>query len=115
VHENLSFFARLHGLNPAAAEPLEERLGLAAKRASLAHTLSHGEARRLALARALLHDPELVIADEPFSGLDEASAAALPALLQREGRTLLIATHDVERGKAMADRILWLEGGRIRL
>ena len=51
--------------------------------------------------------------DEPFSGLDETSAAALPSVLQREGRTLVVATHDVERGKAIADRIVVLERGRL--
>ena len=71
------------------------------------------EGQRVALARATLHDPDLLLVDEPFSGLDEASAAALPAILRREGRTLVVATHDVERGKAIADRIVTLERGRV--
>lgn len=112
--ENLAFFARLYGLPAVQADEALERVELAAKRDWLVWTLSRGEVQRVALARAVLHDPEVLLVDEPFAGLDEASAASLPGLLKREGRTLVVATHDVERGKAIADETATLEAGRLR-
>lgn len=111
--ENLAFYARLYGVRDEEAEEMLERVGLGAKRGAPAGTLSRGQSQRLDLARALLHDPDLLLADEPFSGLDETSAGALPGLLARRGRSMLVATHDTDRGKAIADRILLLEGGRL--
>ena len=111
--ENLAFFARLYDVPAGVAERALAAVGMAHKRDALAQTLSRGEGQRVALARATLHDPDVLLVDEPFSGLDEAAAAALPELLAREGRTLVIATHDVERGKAMADRIVVLDQGRV--
>jgi len=113
VMENLVLFARLYDVGPGEASDALEAVGMAYKRDALVHTLSQGEGQRVALARAVLHDPDLLLVDEPFSGLDETSASALPAVLKREGRTLVVATHDVERGKAIADRIVVLENGRI--
>jgi len=113
VTENLVLFARLYDVGAREATNALEAVGMAHKRDALVHTLSRGEGQRVALARAVLHDPDLLLVDEPFSGLDEASAAALPALLKREGRTLVVATHDTERGKAIAERIVILENGRI--
>jgi heme ABC exporter ATP-binding subunit CcmA len=113
VMENLVFFARLYDAGPEEAAAALSLLGLDAKSGALASTLSHGEGQRAGLARAVLHDPDVLLVDEPFSGLDEPSAAALPSVLQREGRTLVVATHDVERGKAIADRIVTLERGRV--
>lgn len=112
--ENLAFFARLYGVPAARADEALERVELAAKQDWLVWTLSRGEVQRVALARAVLHDPEVLLVDEPFAGLDEASAASLPGLLKREGRTLVVATHDVERGKAIADETATLEAGRLR-
>ena len=113
VTENLVLFARLYDVGAAQAAEALEVVGMSHKEDALVHTLSQGEGQRVALARAVLHDPDLLLVDEPFSGLDEASAAALPAVLKREGRTLVVATHDTERGKAIADRIVVLENGRI--
>ena len=113
VSENLVLFARLYDVGAAAAATALDAVGMSHKEDALVHTLSQGEGQRVALARAVLHDPDLLLVDEPFSGLDEQSAAALPGVLKREGRTLVVATHDVERGKAIADRIVTLENGRI--
>lgn len=113
VGENLTLFARLYDAGPAQASAALASVGLSRKRDALAHTLSRGEGQRVALARATLHDPDLLLVDEPFSGLDEESAAALPAILLREGRTLVVATHDTDRGKAIADRIVTLQRGRL--
>lgn len=115
VAENLALFARLYDRDAAGAARALEAVGMTHKAESLAHTLSRGEGRRVAVARATLHDPDYLLVDEPFSGLDEASATALPGILQREGRTVVIATHDVDRGKAIADRIITLERGRAQV
>ena len=71
--------------------------------------------QRLSVARALLHRPQLLLLDEPFTGLDASSAERLSArLTEAKGETsILLTTHDVERGVALADRISILEGGRI--
>lgn len=113
VAENLTFYARLHAVDPARGAGLLEAVGMAAKRDALVHTLSRGETQRVSLARALLHDPDVLLADEPFSGLDHAAAASLPALLRREGRTLLVASHDPAQAMAVCDRAVTLERGRI--
>lgn len=113
VGENLTLFARLYDAGPAQASAALTSVGLGHKRDALVHTLSRGEGQRVALARATLHDPDLLLVDEPFSGLDEESAAALPAILVREGRTLVVATHDTDRGKAIADRVVTLQRGRL--
>jgi heme exporter protein A len=99
-----------------AAEAWLERVGLAASGGSPVRTFSRGMEQRLALARALLHDPDLVLLDEPWSGLDAEAAELLTNLLReirREGRTLITATHDFDRGLDVADRAVILHGGRI--
>jgi len=123
VWENLAFFARLYDVpaGPArgGAEPsllaLLEQVGMDHKRESLVHTLSRGEIQRVSLARALLHDPDVLLADEPFSGLDPAAAATIPALLRRPGRTILVASHDRDQAMAVCERAVTLELGRIKL
>jgi ABC-type lipoprotein export system ATPase subunit len=114
--ENVLLPARLArdgvGAAPRARELLE-RLGLAAVAGRLPTTLSGGERQRLAIARALVNDPELVLADEPTGNLDEESGAAVLELLRRvadSGRAVLLVTH--ERGAtAVVDRLLTLRGG----
>jgi ABC-type multidrug transport system ATPase subunit len=70
-------------------------------------------AKRLALARATLHDPDLLVLDEPFSGLDRASLNRVLAELRELGSTaVLVATHDIDRGFDLADRIVLLADGR---
>jgi heme exporter protein A len=111
--ENLEFYARLYKLARTCASDTLNKVEMSKKSRRPVHTLSRGETQRVAIARALLHDPDLLIADEPFSGLDEGSAARLPGLFKREGRTLVIATHDMERGKSIATRDITLESGRL--
>lgn len=113
VIENLILYARLYEVQPSRPEALLDLLDMSHKRKALCRTLSRGETQRVALARSLLHDPDIFLADEPFSGLDHASAAALPALLCRQGRTLLFVTHDLERGRQIADRVAALDQGRL--
>ena len=75
--------------------------------------LSRGMVQRVAAARAVLHDPPLLLLDEPRAGLDPAAAELLEPLIGRaSGRTRVLVTHDVERGRAEADHLLALKGGR---
>jgi heme exporter protein A len=119
TRENLLLAAKLHGLAaPAerAARALadEELEGVAERRAG---ALSRGLAQRAAIARALLHDPKLVLLDEPWTGLDARAAARLSARLdaeKRAGRTLVVVTHDLGRVVGLAERALVLARGRAR-
>jgi ABC-type multidrug transport system ATPase subunit len=79
--------------------------------------LSRGFQQRVSLARAFLHQPEFLLLDEPFTGLDAEAAEALEKLLRRlpdQGKTLVFSTHDFERGVALARRLVVLEQGRVR-
>jgi len=117
ARENLLFAARLHRVPRAlgrAADLLREE-GLAALADRPAGTLSRGTAQRLAIARALVHDPLALLLDEPFTGLDAASAdrlAARIAAARDAGRAVLLSTHDVARASALADTALVLSRGR---
>lgn len=118
ARENLAFYARLYGLErpDRIAETWLDRVGLGDTATRPVRVFSRGMEQRLALARTLLHDPELLILDEPWSALDAGAADLLSGLLRTlrgEGRTLLVATHDFERGLALADRAVILHGGGI--
>jgi len=119
ARENLKFIGRLFGLTNLEAKVqaaldafgLQERAGVAARE------LSRGLQQRLSLARAFLHDPPVLLLDEPFTGLDAAAVQNLEAILRRsseQGKTLVFSTHDFERGAALARRLVVLERGRIR-
>ena len=101
ARENLEFFAGLYGLSDSRAcvQAALERAGLAARADDLLLGFSRGMRQRVALERALLHEPRLVLLDEPFTGLDEASSRALASRLRQlraGGRIVLLATHDLE-------------------
>jgi ABC-type lipoprotein export system ATPase subunit len=116
--DNVVLPTRIPGAAPggrARAQSLIERLGLTDVASRLPHTLSGGEQQRFALARALVNDPAVVLADEPTGNLDRDSAVQVIALLRtlpEEGRAVVLVTHDLEVG-AVADRALRLEGGRL--
>ena len=117
VAENLQFYGRLYGI-PASAPNAEEALvwaDLELRRHSPARSLSRGMMQRLALARAFLHRPSLLLLDEPYTGLDEPSSERLSMRLQelKSEASILLTTHEVERGVALADRTWIMEGGRI--
>lgn len=110
--ENLHFYADLYRVPRSAAGPLLESVGLGHKGSALVRTFSRGETQRLGLARALLHDPDFLLLDEPFSGLDEASSSRLPGLISRSGRTIVLSTHDLSRAREIASGLVHLsEGG----
>jgi heme exporter protein A len=118
AEENLQFFARLHALRnpePRMAAVLEQ-VGLRSRRRDLVRTFSRGMQQRLAIARALLPDPEVMLFDEPYTGLDPQAADMLDTVLRDvgvRGRTVLLTTHDLARGWALADRVAILVRGVI--
>jgi len=117
VRENLEFYKSLYGTSRDVDELLEWA-DLALRADSPARGLSRGMQQRLAIARALVHEPKLLLLDEPFTGLDAVASERLDNLLNDikiKGRnvTVLLATHDIERGVALADRVLLIDGGRI--
>lgn len=114
ARENLRLHARLHGVDPAVCEDLLETVGLADRGGERVGGFSHGMSKRVSLARALVHDPDLLLFDEPYTGLDQTSLKRVAAVLEDlEDRTVLAATHDLERGFRLADRVLFLNDGRL--
>jgi heme exporter protein A len=118
ARENLVFAARVYGVrSPArrAAELLDQH-GLAASADLPAGSFSRGMAQRLAIARGLVHDPEVLLLDEPFTGLDRPAADRIGARLRAlrdAGRTVVLATHDLPRAARLADRAVVLARGRV--
>jgi heme exporter protein A len=118
ARENLAFFARLYAVDDgrARAEALLARVGLEGAADRPARTYSRGMLQRLAVARALLHHPRLLLLDEPFTGLDRDGAHTLAAILVEErarGATLLVVSHDFEPLPRLASRALVLRRGRL--
>jgi putative ABC transport system ATP-binding protein len=117
VEENVSLPLALdHRRDPARVADLVHRVGLDQRRRHYPSELSGGEQQRTAVARALVHRPRVVVADEPTGNLDSRSGAAVVALLDElrrdEGTALLLATHDA-RVAAVADRLCQLADGRV--
>jgi len=118
-HENLVFFARLYGVSDAhaVAARLLARVGLSEEAASRpARTYSRGMLQRLSVARALVHKPRLLLADEPFTGLDRAGVTLLGELLAEErarGCIMVVVTHDFDAVASLVDRVVVLARGRI--
>ena len=118
ARENLVFFAQLYGLPDvrAVAQASLARAGLADRGDDLVSGFSRGMRQRVALERALLHEPRLVLLDEPFTGLDQASTAALVARLrerQQAGCILVMATHDLDVADGLLSRAIYLKNGRL--
>ena len=116
--ENLRFYGRLFALDDvdALVRRRLERVGLADRADFAVHQLSHGMRQRVALARALLHDPDLVLLDEPFTGLDPAAAGVLRGVLQElrsERRTVVMVTHNLAEGLALSTRAAIQVRGRL--
>ena len=118
AHENLVFFGRLYGVADAStrARRALERAGLGDRADDAVGGFSRGMRQRVALERALLHEPRLLLLDEPFTGLDQASAAALVGRLRDEqarGVLTILATHDLDVVDGLLTRELFLRGGRL--
>jgi heme exporter protein A len=120
ARENLLFAGRMYAVEDVAgrADRLLEEEGLSGVAHRPAGDFSRGMAQRLSIARSLMHDPRVVLLDEPFTGLDRRSAERLQARiasLRDEGRTLLLVSHDVEQAAAVADSSIVLVRGRVAL
>jgi len=117
ARENLEFYCRLYGVrDKGAVDSLLARVGLLRAAARRVRSFSRGMVQRLALARTLLHDPELLLLDEPFTGLDRDGVELLEELVTERraaGTTLLIVTHDLPRVSALADQAVLLGHGRV--
>ena len=117
ARENLTFFAQLYGLAdvPRVVAHALEQADLAARADDFVSGFSRGMRQRVALERALLHDPKLILLDEPFTGLDQASTAALVARLrdrQQAGCMIVLATHDLDIADGLITKALFLIGGK---
>ncbi len=120
AREVLAFFADLYDV-PVALQrqripELLERFGLAEVADRRVATFSAGMRQRLALARSLLHDPQLLLLDEPTAALDPVAAHQVRELIaerRREGRTILLATHNLSEAERLCDRVVILEQGRV--
>jgi heme exporter protein A len=118
ARENLEFFARLYGIEDAAkrSKAMLEMVGLSSRGNDPIKAYSRGMVQRIAIARALLHDPALILADEPFAGLDAPSIASVERLLGdlcTAGKTILLVNHDIEQTLRLAQRGIVLRSGRI--
>jgi heme exporter protein A len=113
ARENLRFHARLHGVAGARAEELLDAVGMARRADEPIRALSRGMIQRVAICRAVLHRPELLLLDEPLANLDPGAAAGVAPLIGREsGVARVLISHDVELGLAEADVVLGLRAGR---
>ena len=113
ARENLRFHARLHDVQPERVEELLDAVRIGERADEPIRTLSRGMVQRVAVARAVLHDPELLLLDEPRSNLDPAAAELVEPLIgAASGRTRVICSHDPSGGLAEADVVLGLREGR---
>src|SRR5947209_8696795 len=119
LFDQVQYFALLHGMDrPAAARAARhwiERLGLSGREASKIDALSHGNQQRVQLAVALVHDPELLVLDEPFAGLDPEAVDSLSSVLLEQaaaGTAVLFSSHQLELVERICRRVVILESGR---
>ena len=118
ARENLTFFARLYGVADVTrtVDAALAQAGLSDRAEDFVSGYSRGMRQRVALERALLHGPKLILLDEPFTGLDQASTAALVARLQERqqaGCLIVLATHDLDVAEGLLSRAIYLKDGRI--
>jgi heme exporter protein A len=116
AEENLRVFATLYGVNHAQIPIWLERVGLLRVREGLAREFSRGMRQRLAIARAFLHDPELLVLDEPFTSLDDRAIALLQSLLRsarERGAAVVMSTHQLREALELASDVVLLKNGRV--
>ncbi len=118
ARENLIFYGRMYGLNDLnnRIDAALDAVGLRDRETDRVRGFSRGLKQRLAIARATLHRPSILLLDEPFTGLDTSARSMLSRMLQdlrREGRTVLLVTHDLQQGASLSDRFVILNRGRI--
>jgi len=122
IQEQLAFLASIRGLSLAEssrrAAAWLDRIGLASRAQSLTRELSKGNQQKVQFAAAVIHDPDLVVLDEPFSGLDPVNARLLKDLiveLRSKGKTVILSTHRMEEVEAMCESICLINQGRVVL
>ena len=118
ANENLALFGRLYALDDPHARAAEmlERVGLTRVSDGLVREFSRGMRQRLAVARAFLHDPELLLLDEPFTALDDRAIAVLQSMLaemRQRGRTIVMSTHQLREALELATHVAFLQRGQI--
>jgi len=114
ARENLRLHARLRNVDTERVERVLEDVNLRTHASTRVEDFSHGMTKRLSIARAVLHDPTVLLLDEPYAGLDQRSAMDLQRILTRfDDRTVVIATHDLERAVDDCDRALVLVDGTL--
>ncbi|MDY6835670.1 MAG: ABC transporter ATP-binding protein [Chloroflexota bacterium] len=118
AYENLKYYGRMYGI-PDTEERIRDvldKVGLSSRVHDRARTLSRGMQQRLSIARALMHNPEIMLLDEPETGLDQHATLMLGEMLDISGyseRTTIMSSHNLERGFDLADRIVILNRGSI--
>src|SRR4051812_6919695 len=116
ARENLRYHARLHGVALERVEALLDAVGMRLRGDEPVRMLSRGMTQRVAVCRAVLHEPELLLLDEPYANLDPGATALVEPLIGRSaGATRVVISHDVEEGLAEADLVLGLRGERVAL
>jgi heme exporter protein A len=117
AQQNLTFFAELYGLDGHGIVPAAlERANLSDRAADEVGSFSRGMRQRLALERALLHQPRLVLLDEPFTGLDDRSVSAVSDRLRRlaaDGAIVIVATHDLDVADGLVTRVALVRDGKL--
>ena len=113
AYENLEFYAKLYEADEKRVPELLKEFGLYERRHELVKNFSRGMKQRLAIARALIHDPKILILDEPTTGLDVFGKQELCSFLESFEGTVLFTTHNLEEAEKTCDRALILSSGRI--
>ncbi|HLB45941.1 MAG TPA: heme ABC exporter ATP-binding protein CcmA [Anaerolineales bacterium] len=118
AEENLHFYGEMYSISNSQRRIAEvlEQVGLSKRRGDLVRTFSRGMAQRLAIGRAILHSPQIMLFDEPHTGLDQDASAMLDHILKTvaaQGRTVLMISHDLPHALALADRVAVLSRGKI--
>ena len=116
--ENIKFFGAMYGVHDAdkRAGEVIDRVGLGARTHDLVRNFSRGMKQRLAVARAIVHDPAILLLDEPYTGLDQHGAKVfgeMLSMLKSDNRTILMTTHNIAEGLDRSDRVGILAGGRM--
>jgi heme exporter protein A len=118
AEENLEFYSRMYGIidYPSRVTEVLNMVGLESRRRDLVRTFSRGMQQRLAIGRAVLHDPEVMLFDEPYTGLDQDASSMLDEVLKSvaaQGRTVVMTSHDLARAEELATRFDVLSRGVI--
>jgi heme exporter protein A len=111
--ENLALYAALYGVPAEGIAPALERVGLGGRGGDVVAEFSRGMSQRLALARALLHAPALLLLDEPTAGLDSGGQGVLREVLAEGGRTVIVSTHEPDWFDGLATAQVRIEAGRV--